>query len=128
MLISVQSRDPMHEARNGPEQDFLTRWFKNWTSMDLKYNYQLHQLANSLEHEGPEAERLQMKLENVKVLHYSGQVKPWDFFFDAEQSFSAFCDEKLLPAYRARGEDFEDKVREAALEWKVQCEAGRSDH
>ena len=133
MLNSVQSRDPMHEACNGPEQDFLSRWFKNWTSMNLKYNYQLHQLANSLEHEGPEAERLQVKLENVKVLHYSGQVKPWDFYFHKEKemkveskellSFSSFCDEKLLPAYKARGEDFEHKIRQAALEWKEQCKA-----
>ena len=100
--------------------------------MNLKYNYQLHQLANSLEHEGPEAERLQVKLENVKVLHYSGQVKPWDFYFHKKEmkveseellSFSSFCDEKLLPAYKARGEDFEHKIRQAALEWKEQCKA-----
>ena len=121
MLSSVQSRDAMHEACNGPEQDFLSRWFKNWSSMSLKYNYQLHQLANSLEHEGPDAERLQMKFENVKVLHYSGPVKPWDFYFGSSESFSAFCNEKLLPAYKAQGEAFEDTVRKAAMEWKEQC-------
>eukprot|EP00438_Fugacium_kawagutii_P026672 Skav231879 [mRNA] locus=scaffold54:270858:272192:- [translate_table: standard] len=125
MLVSVQSRDPMHEACNGPEQDFLSRWFKNWTSMNLKYNYQLHQLARSLEHEGSEAERLQLKFENVKVSHYSGHIKPWDFYFETNSSvsFSSFCDEKLLPAYNAKGEDFEEKIRRAAQEWKEQCKA-----
>ena len=124
MSESVKSRDSMHEASNGPEQDFLSRWFKNWTSMDLKYNYQLHQLAHSLDHEGPEAERLQLKFENVKVLHYSGKVKPWDFYFepgDAERSFMAFCNEKLLPAYGASGHDLHEKIKRAAKEWKEQC-------
>eukprot|EP00913_Durusdinium_trenchii_P002570 g2378.t1 len=125
ILTSVKSRDPMHEVCSGPEQDFLSRWFKNWTSMNVKYNYQLHQLALSCEHEGPQAMRLQLKLENVKVLHYSGRVKPWDFYFDvrakSSESFSAFCEERLLPAYNAKGKEFEDTVRNAAHEWKQQC-------
>ncbi|CAE6931464.1 unnamed protein product [Symbiodinium natans] len=125
MLDSVKRMDPMHEASNGPEQDFLSRWFKDWKTLSLKYNYQLHQLAYSLDHEGPDAERLQLKYENVKVIHYSGKVKPWDFFFEPglEQSFSAFCEEKLLPAYGAVGEDLKEKVRRAGTEWKAQCKA-----
>lgn len=130
ILTSVKSRDPMHEVCSGPEQDFLSRWFKNWTSMNVKYNYQLHQLALSCEHEGPQAMRLQLKLENVKVLHYSGRVKPWDFYFDvrakSSESFSAFCEERLLPAYNAKGKEFEDTVRNAAHEWKQQCKVWRS--
>ena len=51
-----------------------TRWYKDWSTLDLKYNYQLHQLAYSLEHVGADADRLQLKIENVKVFHYSGKV------------------------------------------------------
>ena len=123
MLDSVKRNDPMHEASNGPEQDFLSRWFKNWTTLNLKYNYQLHQLAYSLDHAGPDAERLQLKFKSVKVIHYSGKVKPWDFYFQAglEQSFSTFSEEKLLPAYGATGEDLQEKIRRAGKEWKAQC-------
>eukprot|EP00438_Fugacium_kawagutii_P025951 Skav207676 [mRNA] locus=scaffold1857:356458:367282:- [translate_table: standard] len=132
MLKSIQSRDPMHETCHGPEQDFLTRWFnvqnRTWTRLDLKYNYQLHQLANSMEHVGAEAERLQLKFENVKVFHYSGKVKPWDFYFDSDEaSFAQFCDQKLLPAYKAQGAVFEEKIQRAAQLWKDHCEVWGPD-
>ena len=37
-LESVRSeRDPMHQATTGPEQDFLTRWFRSkWNALDVK--------------------------------------------------------------------------------------------
>lgn len=99
MLEVVRSRDATHQASSGPEQDFLTRWYKDWSTLDLKYNYQLHQLAYSLNRVGPEAERVKLKLENVKVYHYSGKVKPWDFYFEDFQDFEGFLEQKLLPAY-----------------------------
>lgn len=127
MQASIRSRDPMHEASNGPEQDFLSRWFKNWASMDLKYNYQLHQLAHSMDHAGAEAERLQLRFDNVKVLHYSGKLKPWDYYFEGSQSFSSFCEDRLLPAYIPHvGEGsacLKEKIRRAATEWNEQCKA-----
>ncbi|CAJ1453071.1 unnamed protein product, partial [Effrenium voratum] len=127
MQASIRSRDPMHEASNGPEQDFLSRWFKNWASMDLKYNYQLHQLAHSMDHAGAEAERLQLRFDNVKVLHYSGKLKPWDYYFEGSQSFSSFCEDRLLPAYIPHvGEGsacLKETIRRAATEWNEQCKA-----
>eukprot|EP00434_Breviolum_minutum_P010469 symbB.v1.2.009233.t1/scaffold583.1/size184467/5 len=133
MLDVVKSRDRTHQATNGPEQDFLTRWYKDWSTLDLKYNYQLHQLAYSLEHVGADADRLQLKIENVKVFHYSGKVKPWDFYFGSTNppKFSEFLEETLLPAYCVGGstsgtrvdEDMQRKIRFAAEKWYESCEA-----
>eukprot|EP00439_Symbiodinium_sp_Y106_P077821 s595_g16.t1 len=130
MLESVRSeRDPMHQATTGPEQDFLTRWFRSkWNALDVKYNYQLHQMHYALGHEGAGADRLTRDLGSIKVLHFSGGVKPWDFFFDsADRSFEEFCSATLIPAYcRAEGASIdvlEDRLLIAAVMWHEDCQA-----
>eukprot|EP00392_Amoebophrya_sp_AT5.2_P019485 g20335.t1 len=129
MLSQVQDRHhPEHIPGNGPEQDYLARFFADrWTSIDPKYNWQLHQMFNELaphlnsgdvvarrmgmvknacEHLNRatelevEAEQKQKvtgctsdttvvnkykSLATFKVIHYSGDKKPWDFISPGEE-------------------------------------------
>merc|ERR1712217_562662 len=92
---------PEHVQGNGPEQDYFSRFFADapWHHIDVEYNYQIHHvpfaLENSLRTRGfaaacPDyaaaedssflAPRLKMPVEQVRNVHFSGELKFWDFF------------------------------------------------
>ncbi|CAE8605495.1 unnamed protein product [Polarella glacialis] len=97
MLKTVSdSQDRSHVATAGPEQDFLTRWpgyVDKWRHLDPRYNFQLHQLSFVQKEEGPKADRRKLPYDEARLLHFSSEPKPSDFFYQQEPletSFSTF--------------------------------------
>ena len=97
MLSEVTCKNhPCHVAGNGPEQDYLSRFFaarkeSPWHHISVAWNYQLHQSLFAIERvlqwtpfteAGEEwlPERLRLKLEDIGVVHFSGEVKMWHRF------------------------------------------------
>ena len=114
MLSEVTCKNhPCHVAGNGPEQDYLSRFFAAqkehpWHHISVAWNYQLHQCLFAIERvlkwrgfllemkpqDFSEAdkewlpERLTLKLEDVGVVHFSGEVKMWHRILAATSSES----------------------------------------
>lgn len=100
---------PCHVAGNGPEQDYLSRFFaarreSPWHSISVAWNYQLHQSLLAIERvlqwkvfmdsskktrDFSQADkewlpqRLRMGVEDIGVVHFSGEVKMWHRFLTA---------------------------------------------
>ena len=103
MLTEVTSKNhPCHVAGAGPEQDYLSRFFaaereSPWHHISVAWNYQLHQSLFAIERvlmwkafletkgldnfsEADKTwlpERLKLNLEDIAVVHFSGEVKMW---------------------------------------------------
>eukprot|EP00929_Paragymnodinium_shiwhaense_P074674 TRINITY_DN38227_c0_g1_i1.p1 TRINITY_DN38227_c0_g1~~TRINITY_DN38227_c0_g1_i1.p1 ORF type:complete len:814 (-),score=162.36 TRINITY_DN38227_c0_g1_i1:56-2497(-) len=85
MLVEIS--DPLHPSHcrgNGPEQDYLSRYWsdKPWTYIGVEYNYQMHQMFYSLHPKWiKSAERASLLKDHtrIKVIHFSGdpEAKPW---------------------------------------------------
>ena len=111
MLSEVTCNNhPCHVAGSGPEQDYLSRFFaarreSPWYHVSVAWNYQLHQSLFAIERalgwrafcqrEGQDGElsrtdkewlpqRLRMNLEDIGVVHFSGEVKLWHRILEAE--------------------------------------------
>ena len=75
---------PAHIPGNGPEQDYLSRFWCDapWTHIAVEYNFQLHQLYNALSPAtSGMAERCLLLqdgdyMTKIKVVHFSGELKP----------------------------------------------------
>eukprot|EP00930_Biecheleria_cincta_P057677 TRINITY_DN43575_c0_g1_i1.p1 TRINITY_DN43575_c0_g1~~TRINITY_DN43575_c0_g1_i1.p1 ORF type:complete len:674 (+),score=73.58 TRINITY_DN43575_c0_g1_i1:227-2248(+) len=85
MLTEIaEPSHPAHIRGNGPEQDFLSRYWADapWTHIGVEYNYQLHHMYNAMHpttvHEGGRMDTLQFP-ERIKIVHFSGEpgAKPW---------------------------------------------------
>jgi len=102
---------PAHIKGNGPEQDYLSRYFADapWKHIAVAYNYQLHQMFHSLRPKHVHwADRMKYLDEGkIKVIHYSGEpyAKPWCRVFDEELWPDRGHDEafllKIALAYRS---------------------------
>ena len=110
---------PCHVAGSGPEQDYLSRFFAArkecpWHHISVAWNYQLHQSLFAIEHalawiafwekkgqghdlseEGKEhkeswlPERLVLNLQDIKVVHFSGEVKMWHRILTASSTLES---------------------------------------
>lgn len=87
---------PSHIKGNGPEQDYLSRFYADtWSHLDVAYNFQLHQMYFVL---APRAlqggDRLAFLHDpnRIKVVHYSGDPKPWMRHLNAEYNAMAWED------------------------------------
>merc|ERR1719161_193888 len=76
--------NPSHIAGNGPEQDYLSRYWADapWSYISVKYNFQLHQMFYALHPDFVEtAERREYLKDptSIKIVHFSGagKGKPW---------------------------------------------------
>jgi lipopolysaccharide biosynthesis glycosyltransferase len=70
---------------SAPEQDYLSQcglYADKWTKLPVKYNYQPHQLRY-LERRGITDCERKMRMEEVSIFHYSGEVSPRDYLFEA---------------------------------------------
>ena len=109
MLSEVTCKNhPCHVAGSGPEQDYLSRFFaaqreSPWHHISVAWNYQLHQsifaiervmewrafMETSVGQVFSQAdkewlpERLRMDLEDIGVVHFSGEVKMWHRILEA---------------------------------------------
>mmetsp|Transcript_41160 Transcript_41160/g.132480 ORF Transcript_41160/g.132480 Transcript_41160/m.132480 type:complete len:801 (+) Transcript_41160:87-2489(+) len=79
---------PEHMRGNGPEQDYLSRfWADSWSYIGVEYNFQLHQMFFAIHpsraHRAERTALLQTP-EKIKIVHYSGvsAAKPWHRLLD----------------------------------------------
>lgn len=91
MAEITDANHPSHTRGNGPEQDYLSRFWADapWTYIGVEYNYQLHQMFFSLHPTWAyRAERatLLKNPETIKIVHFSGvnEAKPWHRVLDAK--------------------------------------------
>lgn len=90
MLSEIQEPNhPEHCKGNGPEQDFLSRYWADapWTHIGVEYNFQLHQMFFAIHPDRADrAERatLLSAPESIKIVHFSGEpsAKPWHRVLD----------------------------------------------
>ena len=92
MLAEVsEPNHPEHVKGNGPEQDYLSRYWADspWTYIGPQYNFQLHQMFFALHPDRVQyAERANL-LQNpreIRVVHFSGKptAKPWHRVLDEQ--------------------------------------------
>mmetsp|Transcript_16187 Transcript_16187/g.35044 ORF Transcript_16187/g.35044 Transcript_16187/m.35044 type:complete len:767 (+) Transcript_16187:100-2400(+) len=110
MLKEVRCKShPAHIRGNGPEQDYLSRFFAwtPWRHIDVSWNYQVHHVPFAVEHvlsakqwalaqgdvelaESPQwlPQRLTIPIEDISIVHFSGDVKPWHLYLDAKEDKS----------------------------------------
>lgn len=80
---------PAHVRGNGPEQDYLSRFWSDapWTHIGVEYNFQQHQLYNALSPACAHAAERTLLLgseggvERIRLVHFSGELKPWHRHF-----------------------------------------------
>merc|ERR1719356_681089 len=79
-----ESNHPEHCRGNGPEQDYLSRYWADapWTYLGVEYNFQLHQMFFSLHPKWASSCDRAMLLRDpgrIKIIHLSGveRAKPW---------------------------------------------------
>jgi len=89
MLLEInEPNHPSHARGNGPEQDYLSRyWADSWSYIGVEYNFQLHQMFFALHPKwASNAERAEFFIspEKIKVVHFSGvpAAKPWHRVLD----------------------------------------------
>lgn len=85
MLEVSDPQHPEHINGNGPEQDYLSRFFASeWSHIDVANNFQLHQMyfALSPTSEGSSRARFIEQPDLIRVFHYSSDPKPWARFLD----------------------------------------------
>lgn len=107
MVAEVTSElHPEHMPSNGPEQDYLTRYFASapWHALDVRWNYQIHHIPFALEQvinfrrftleRGEELSeedrawrppRLRARPDEIGLVHFSGDTKLWHLCLDAAQ-------------------------------------------
>lgn len=94
MLTEImEPNHPSHCRGNGPEQDYLSRYWADapWQYIGVEYNFQLHQMFFALHPNwASNAERADFfrSPEKIKVVHFSGvpAAKPWHRVLDEKFS------------------------------------------
>lgn len=83
---------PSHIRGNGPEQDYLSRFWADapWSQIDVTYNYQLHQMFFALHPDHVKtADRVAVLNDpnRIRIAHFSGEpgAKPWHRVLDADR-------------------------------------------
>jgi len=84
MLEEIEAENPPEHLKSGmPEQDFLTRFYKDsWHHLSVRYNYQPHQLAFTDRRGLERCERLTLEYADVSIVHFSASLKPRDLLID----------------------------------------------
>ena len=131
---------------HGPEQDYLTRYYagEEWKTLGIQWNFQLHQIAYCTRPKHSKCVRLTMGLDEIKVVHFSGErsLAEWCLGgYSSQTSFEDFVNdfivEKMLILMRkdiliGKGseqrqsvvaERLKDVSCRAAAEWKQQLDS-----
>lgn len=89
---------PGHIRGNGPEQDYLSRFYADkWRHIGVSHNFQLHHMYFALSPACLDtADRKQYIFhpELIKVIHYSSEPKPWSRVL--EEHYAEYSDETWL--------------------------------
>ena len=153
MLSEVTCKfHPCHVAGSGPEQDYLSRFFAArketpWHHISVAWNYQLHQSLFAIERflewtaflqtkgqDFSEAdknwlpERLRMNLEDIGVVHFSGEVKMWHRFLATTSTDSEDRRRKVSHVLATNGENCgsEDEDDEAFAKQLMSYQRGHA--
>merc|ERR1712226_1216297 len=98
---------PSHISGSGPEQDYLSRIFAPWwTHIGVGHNFQLHRTFHALDAAidslnsswaTPESytERLSLNMDEIKLIHFCGDLKMWDADIASDEDPERFA-ERLL--------------------------------
>mmetsp|Transcript_127813 Transcript_127813/g.409300 ORF Transcript_127813/g.409300 Transcript_127813/m.409300 type:complete len:691 (+) Transcript_127813:231-2303(+) len=90
MLYEIScDQHPAHVRGNGPEQDYLSRFWADapWTHIGVEYNFQVHQMYHALSPLCSDAAERTAVLErdggfqHIRLVHFSGELKPWHRHF-----------------------------------------------
>jgi len=77
----LDERHPEHIRGNGPEQDYLSRFYaSDWSHISVAYNFQLHHVyfaLNPVCMATADRTKFIFHPELIKVFHYSSEPKPW---------------------------------------------------
>ena len=104
----VMPLHPSHISGSGPEQDYLSRILAPWwTHIGAGYNFQLHRTFHALDAvvdsfnylswATPElyTERLSLSMDEIKLIHFCGDLKMWDADIASNEDPERFA-ERLL--------------------------------
>ena len=104
----VMPLHPSHISGSGPEQDYLSRILAPWwTHIGAGYNFQLHRIFHALDAvvdsfnylswATPElyTERLSLSMDEIKLIHFCGDLKMWDADIASNEDPERFA-ERLL--------------------------------
>ncbi|KAF4662945.1 hypothetical protein FOL46_005062 [Perkinsus olseni] len=75
---------PEHCYCNGPEQDYLSRYYPQWRHISCRYNFQLHHLYFHCM-DSPFYHNIEwntLRKEDIKMFHYSTETKPSDWVLE----------------------------------------------
>ena len=115
MINELKKENP--EPTCGPEQDYLSRFYPEWISLPLEFNFQLHQLGHLAKQvkswEQPER---RMPFEDIAIIHYSGNYTPRESIFEENnvKNFESWVEENLIHKY-GRIDDVDRKTFEACI-------------
>lgn len=139
---------PCHVAGNGPEQDYLSRFFaarreSPWHQISVAWNYQLHQSLFAIERvlqwkvfmdnskttrDFSQADnewlpqRLRMGVEDIGVVHFSGEVKMWHRFLTAIPP----SDDRRREVHHAVAQSAAETSDEAFAQYLLSIQRGHS--
>jgi len=77
-------------ASKGPERDFLSLYnlhLEKWKQLPVKYNWQPHRLRYLTGHMPDDKGEPWVPVEDVSAIHFSGGVRPRDYYFGAFDTF-----------------------------------------
>jgi len=83
--INEEKRPAQHLKSGMPEQDYLTRFYRNdWHNLSVAFNFQPHQLAFCDRRGLESSTRLTLDYDMVSIVHFSASVKPRDLLITPE--------------------------------------------
>ncbi|CAK0895566.1 unnamed protein product [Prorocentrum cordatum] len=105
LLEITDPRHPEHVPGNGPEQDYLSRfWAGEWRHLDVSYNFQLHQMYFALSPLGLSSDRARFLdgtgPARIKAVHFSADPKPWARYLDP--GYAGLADDAWLDEVRRK--------------------------
>ena len=79
---------------HGPEQDYLTRYYagEQWQTLGIEWNFQLHQIAYCTRPHHLDCARMTMGLDEIKVVHFSGDRSLAEWCFGGSSGNTSFED------------------------------------
>ena len=113
-LIKQDIIKEQKESFKAPEQDYLSvRYCQDWTSITFNFNFQFGLTGR--------VEKTKYNLSNVYVLHYSSEVKPWNFLdknHEADEKELAFIE--THKNYYALWIQYYEKTKQYLAKYKLE--------
>lgn len=103
MMSEIQDPDFPMDSSDMPEQDYLTNYFVDqWYNLDVRFNYQLHQIAHTDRNGLEECKRLHIAYEDLSIIHFSAFPKPSSCVVESKYEnmpFKNFVETAMVKSY-----------------------------